>query len=144
MYVLLFRVEASDAPNSASNAGAGSVRSGAVAGFPMPTLRYYVGNSSNADLQSITDSTVSSDEFTDRSLPIFLRWKQIGGAKFYRLEILDEDRKVFSAIILPSAEKYRLPPFIGELAASKPLRWKTLAIGENNKILDESGFSDVK
>lgn len=144
MYVLLFRIEASDAPNSASNAGAGNVRSGAVAGFPMPTLRYYVGNSSNVALESITKIAVSSNEFTDQSLPVFLRWKEIGGAKFYRLEILDEDKKIFSAIILPPGKEYNLPSFIRELAASKQLRWKTFAVDENGKTLDESSFFDVK
>lgn len=144
MYVLLFRIEASDAPNSASDAGAGNVPTGAVAGFPMPTLRYYVGNSSNVDLQSITNTSISSDEFTDQSLPITLRWKEIGGAKFYRVEILDGGEKIFSVIVLPPLKEYQLPSFIQALSASKQLRWKTFAVGEKGETLDESAFLDVK
>jgi hypothetical protein len=144
MYVLLFRVEASDAPNSASNAGAENIPTGAVAGFSMPTLRYYVGNSSNVDLQSITNTSISSNELTDETLPILLRWKEIGGAKFYRLEIQDEDKKIFSAILLPPVKEYQLPSFIRELAESKQLRWKIFAIDKDGKMLSESEVLDVK
>ncbi|HEX8096612.1 MAG TPA: hypothetical protein VF507_01195 [Pyrinomonadaceae bacterium] len=49
MYPVLLRVEASDEREAdtslaAVGAGPGVVHRGAVAGFPMPTLRYYVGN----------------------------------------------------------------------------------------------------
>ncbi len=144
MYILLFRIEASDAANSASDAGNGNIATGAVAGFPMPTLRYYVGNSSNVDLQSITNTSISSNEFSEQNLPITLRWKEIANVKFYRLEIFDEDKTIFSAIVLPDGKQYQLPSFIQTLAASKTLRWKTFAVGEKGETLEESAFLDVK
>src|SRR5690606_16986111 len=51
LYQLLLRIEASDDTEGDSNlaaagAGEGVVHSGAVAGFPIPPLRYFVGASS--------------------------------------------------------------------------------------------------
>src|SRR5947207_2969719 len=49
LYLILLRIEASDDKEGDTNlatvgAGAGVVHGGAVAGFSLPTLRYYVGN----------------------------------------------------------------------------------------------------
>ncbi len=145
MYLLLFRVEASDAPNSDSNTGAGIVPTGAVAGFQMPTLRYYVGNSSNADIQPITRTNSNFDDFIISLPPIILRWKTAENAKIYRLEIEDaENKKVFSAIVLPPVKQYQLPSFIRQLATAKPLKWRIVAVDETGKILEESKPSDVR
>ncbi len=95
MYILLFPMEASDATSSASNAGNGNIATGAVAGFPMLTLPYYLRNTSNVNMKSITNISKSSDEFIVQSLPIFLCWKEITGAKFYRLKIQNEIKKSF-------------------------------------------------
>lgn len=142
MYVLLFRVEASDAAESASNIGGQALATGGVAGFQMPTLRYYVGNSSNADIQQIT----KRDEVPlDLASPIILSWNSIPDTKLYRLEITDEeDNKVFSAIALATAKEYKLPSFIKELATGKALRWRVIAIGTDGKALDESELRSVK
>jgi hypothetical protein len=143
MYVLLFRVEADDASNSNSNTGAGIVPTGAVAGFPMPTLRYYVGNSSNTDIQQITNISAQSDALNEFQ-PIILRWKEVAKTKIYRVEIQDEDKKrIFSAIVLPSSKQYQLPSFIRQLILSKQLTWRVAAIDETGKTLEETVFTDV-
>lgn len=145
MYLLLFRVESADAPNSASETGAETVAAGAVAGFPMPSLRYYIGNSSNAEIQQITKNNLTENEFTNAPLPIILRWKTVDGAKLYRLEIRDDrDQKVFSAIVLFTNKQYQLPSFIRELAAAKSLKWRLTAIDETGKLLEESKFFEVR
>jgi hypothetical protein len=144
MYLLLFRVEGSDAPDSVSDTGAHTIPTGAVAGFPMPTLRYYIGNSSNTDVQQITKTNLTN-EFADSPLPIILRWKDIEGAKLYRLEIRDEaDRKVFAAIILSPTKQYQLPSFVRELVLAKPLKWQFVAVDAAGKTLEESKFIEVK
>lgn len=145
MYLLLFRVEASDAPDSASNIGGDTIATGAVAGFSMPTLRYYVGNSSNTDIQQITKTNLISGESLDQPLLIILRWKAVADAKLYRLEIEDEENKtVFSAVVLPSARDYRLPSFIRELTVSKQLKWRVKAFDAGGKTLEESKFAEVR
>lgn len=142
MYVILFRVEASDAPNSASNIGGDTVPTGAVAGFSMPTLRYYVGNSSNTQIQP---TTKTNEAETIEILPIILRWKETERTKLYRLEIQDDEKNtVFSAVVLPPNKQYQLPSFICQLATSKQLKWRVVVIGENGKTIEESPFSDVK
>jgi hypothetical protein len=144
MYVILFRLETSDAPNSSSNIGGGNVPTGAVAGFPMPTLRYYIGNSSNTDIQPITKTNQTESEQT-QILPITLRWKETANAKLYRLEIQDEEKNtVFSAVVLPPNKQYQLPSFIRQLALSKQLKWRITAIGESGNSLEETAFEDVK
>lgn len=144
MYLILFRVEASDAPNSTSNIGGGTIQTGGVAGFRMPTLRYYIGNSSNADLQPITKTNLTDSE-TSEILPIILRWKDTANAKIYRLEIQDEEKnQIFSAVVLPPNKQYQLPSFIRQLALSKQLKWRVTAINEKGETLEETAFSDVK
>lgn len=145
MYLLLFRVEASDAPNSASNIGTDTIATGGVAGFSMPTLRYFVGNSSNANIQQITKNNLTADELSEQPLPIVLRWKTVADAKLYRLEIEDgENKKIFSAILLPSTRQYQLPSFVSELVAAKQLKWRVVALDNAGTILEESSFVEVK
>ena len=144
MYLLLFRVEASDAPDSASDTGADTIPTGAVAGFPMPTLRYYIGNSSSTDVRQITKTNLTND-FADSPIPVILRWKDIEGAKLYRLEMRDEaDRKVFSAIVLSPTRQYQLPSFMRELASAKSLKWQFVVVDAAGKMLEESKFIEVK
>jgi hypothetical protein len=145
MYLLLFRVEATDAPNSDSNIGPNTLPTGGVAGFQMPTLRYYVGNASNSDLQQITKTNGDTAEFIAPRPPIVLRWKDAENAKLYRLEIEDEaNKKIFSAIVLPPLKQYQLPSFVRELAAAKQLKWRIVAVDEAGKTVEESKFADVK
>ncbi|MCY7345647.1 MAG: hypothetical protein LH614_05435 [Pyrinomonadaceae bacterium] len=145
MYLLLFRVEASDAPDSVSNIGGETLATGAVAGFAMPTLRYYVGNSTNTNIQQITKTNLISDELSDQPLPIILRWKTVADTKIYRLEIEDnENKKIFSAVVLPSVKQYQLPSFIRELTVSKQLKWRVTAFDASGKTLEESKLADVK
>ncbi len=135
MYVLLFRVEASDAPNSGE--------SGAVAGFSMPTLRYYVGNSSNADVTQITNIAIGGD--IDEVAPIILTWKLVAETKIYRLEIEDDDgKKIFSAVVLPTIRTYQLPPFIQALTNSKQLKWSVSAIGADGKELEKTKLIEIE
>ena len=145
MYLLLFRVEVSDAPNSASDIGGATIATGGVAGFSMPTLRYYVGNSNNTGIQQITKTGQTADADLNQPLPIILRWKDVAGAKLYRLEIEDEEnKKVISAILLSPSRQYQLPSFVRELAAAKQLRWRVIAIDSAGTVLEESRFAEVK
>lgn len=142
MYLLLFRVEASDASDSISNIGLQTIATGAVAGFQMPTLRYYVGNSSNAAIQQITKADSPAESTV---LPIVLKWKPVDDAKLYRVEIEDDTKKtIFAAVALPTAREYQLPSFIRELAAAKQLKWKVTALGVDGKTIEESALVDVR
>ena len=141
MYVLIFRVEASDAADSASNIGGQAIAAGAVAGFQLPTLKYYVGNSSNTGLRQIT----GPPDDLDAARPIVLKWKTDPSAKLYRIEVRDEQgANVFSAIALTGATEYALPSFVRELAAAKRLKWSLISIGTDNAERSVSEPADVK
>lgn len=145
MYLLLFRVEASDASNSVSNTGQNSITTGGVAGVAMPTLRYYVGNSNNGNISQITNVSASNLNATDFRPPIILRWKEVANTKIYRIDIEEADgKKVFSSIVMPSTKSYQLPSFIRELASVKQLKWRIFAIDDAGKTLEESVFNEVK
>ena len=143
MYLLLFRVEVSDAGNSVSNIGGSTIATGAVAGFSMPTLRYYVGNSSNTDIQQIAGTNLGIDDFVPQTRPIVLSWKKIADAKLYRLEILDDDKTVFTAMILPSSHQYQLPSFLRELVAAKSMKWRVTAVDDAGQMIDQSKTIDL-
>jgi hypothetical protein len=144
MYLLLFRVEVSDAVNSVSNTGVTIISSGGVAGFQMPTLRYYVGNSSNADVNQVTNIAIGGD-LAGEIPPIILTWKAVENTKLYRLEIEDEEgKRVFSAVTLPTSKMYQLPSFIQNLTASKQLKWKVSAIGEDGKELETTKLIEIE
>ena len=141
LYLLLFRVEASDAPNSNSGIGTRSIPTGGVAGFSMPTLRYYVGNSSNTGIQQIAGT---GDELISQVLPIVLRWPAVADAKLYRVEIEDPEKNVFTAIVLPPDTRYQIPSFIRDLASARSLKWKVTAVGDAGKVIETSKPADLK
>jgi hypothetical protein len=141
MYLLLFRVEAGDALNSTSGIGNRGITTGGVAGFSMPTLRYYIGNSSNTSIQQIAGT---GDELVFKAPPIVLRWPAVADARLYRIDIEDQEKNVFTAMVLPPGVQYQVPSFIRELASAKPLVWKVTAIGDAGKVIETSKPADVR
>ena len=137
-YLVLLRVEATDdregdSDLGAAGAGTGIVHSGAVAGFPMPVLRYVVGAaesgleaaSSQRGLRLLlprADARLSADSSFDVS------WVEEWHAGWYRVEFETPDgAPVFDAIVRPGVAAYRTPSFLAARAAGKALRWRVLA-----------------
>ena len=139
-YMILLRIEASDDKESESSraavgAGGGVVRSGAVAGFPMPTLRYFVtrgggselaerrGVAGVAQLEPADSAAVGSGE------AVAFRWTEDPRAVYYRLEVADSGGRAILAAVLPSGTLvYRSPPWLAEKAPSGAARWRVLAL----------------
>lgn len=136
LHQILLRVEASDDKEGDSNfalagAGGGIVHSAAVAGFPLPVLRYFVGS---------IPSGVSSDRFVALSpesgatiapdaVPHFA-WAILPTATLYRVELASPTGDaIFSAIVQQGIGSYRAPPFVREKAAGEALRWRVVALG---------------
>jgi hypothetical protein len=137
VYLVLLRVEASndrdsESDLSAAGAGAGVVSSGAVAGFPLPTLRYVVG--SGADVPSVASvrrvtllAPADGDSLGVLSAAAF-SWDIVPLAVRYRLEIERLDGvRVFEALIGGAVATYRPPPFLAERAGGSPVRWRVRA-----------------
>jgi len=138
-YLVLLRIEASDDRESDSNlgdagAGTGILHSGAVAGFPLPVLRYVVagpGARTIADdasglrlLGPPSGDTLGANGFTAMWIP-----SGKSRANFYRLELETEGGTALLSAVLPSgARRYDVPSWVGERAAGRAVRWRVTSI----------------
>jgi len=148
MYLLLLRIEAAqDGLNrsdlQAVNAGQATVDSGGVAGFAIPTLRYYVGTGgmNQADEFKATDNQLSPADQTpfNASQPIQFTWPIVAEARYYRLMIEDvAGNEVFSAVLLRDAHSYSAPSWLLDKPANNILRWRVVAFGVGDKLLSET------
>lgn len=139
-YSILLRIEASndrEAESSRELAGAGEgvVRAGAVAGFPMPMLRYVVargGGSELAERRSPSEVAPLAPEDGAAVLPgtaVVFRWSEDGRASYYRLEVVDSGEQSILRAMLPAGVlDYRSPPWLAERATAGPVRWRVIAL----------------
>ncbi|HKP28896.1 MAG TPA: hypothetical protein VJU15_05820, partial [Gemmatimonadales bacterium] len=148
-YLLLLRIEASDDKEGDSNlntagSGEGVVHSGAVAGFPLPTLRYQVGSGGSelsppraGATMELTSPAEGARLSAGESLEF--TWTTLPNAALFRLEIETLDRKrVFSALVLPGTTGYQAPPWIAELANGAALRWRVVALNQAGGVVGRS------
>lgn len=152
-YLLLLRIEAVDDKDADTNllavgAGPGVVHSGAVAGFPLPPLRYFVGNG-NSPLVAATGSLTllfpADNTEVARDQPLDFSWSEIGQAAYYRLEIEDLLAKpVLAALVQPGAGIYQAPPWLKDKAGSGLLRWRVVALDQSGKLLVETAWQGLR
>ncbi|MFK7975431.1 MAG: hypothetical protein AB8C02_04810, partial [Halioglobus sp.] len=139
-YKILLRIEATADKEGNSNALAGTVISGGVAGFPMPVLRYYVtgdGSVPIGEVAATADSLslllpVNNFDFFPGQLATF-SWLPVPSAKLYRLEVRSDDEEVFGAIIKSELDTYTLPAWV-EVNSGDLLRWRVSAVGDNGAV----------
>jgi hypothetical protein len=154
-YTILLRIEASDDKESESSraiagAGEGVVRSGAVAGFPMPVLRYFVteggiepaagdGVAEVAQLEPAVDAAVAIG-----ASPVF-RWTEDPRAVHYRLEVESSSRQALLAAVLPSGTlEYRAPPWLADRAPSASARWRIVVLDADGKPLRRTAWRGLR
>lgn len=137
-YYLLLRIEASDDKEGDSNlasagGGLGVVNAGAVAGFPLPAVRYVVGGDRSmsldggapGDLRLLAPAEGTAAAAGD----VDLSWLELPQADVYRVEVEDASaNRVLSALVQRGIGSYRLPPFIKDRAPGGQLRWRVVAI----------------
>jgi len=138
-YLILLRIEVTDDKEadsdlSAVGAGKGVVHSGAVAGFPMPALRYVVGAGSSdfpsPQLEQGLTLLLPRDNATvGRDSAVTVSWLEERRAALYRVEFeTDDGVPVFNAVAPGGAVTYQTPSFLFERASGKPLRWRVIAL----------------
>lgn len=139
-YLILLRVEASDDKEAESNraaagAGAGVVRSGAAAGFPMPMLRYFVTRGGGSELaERAAANEVGQLEPADNATvgagkAVSFRWTDDPRAAYYRLEVEDSAAQmILAAVVRSGTLDYRSPPWLEEKASSGAARWRVVAL----------------
>jgi hypothetical protein len=150
---VLLRVEATadkegDSNLAAAGAGSGIVHSGAVAGFPLPTLRYYVGSAAEA-------AALASARPLGLLLPAAgalpagpasFAWNPVENVLAYRLEIerTQDGEPLLRAVVQQGIATYAAPPWLAERAAGAALRWRVVALGPGGDPVEESPWRSLK
>ena len=143
-YKVLLRVEATDDKEGNSNAVAGVVNSGGVAGFPMPVLRYYVGSVDAGQLASAAKSggvslmLPQAQARVASGADMSFSWVDVAGADLYRLEVVDGRETVLTAIVQAGVGSYAPPPWLKDHGGT-PLRWRVSALRRDGSV---QAFSD--
>ncbi len=151
-YLILLRIEPSEDKEGDSNLGAagageGIVRTGGVAGFPIPPLRYYVGTAEPVGLAGKSTSLLlPGDQAVSRpGQPIVLTWKELAGPTLYRIEIEELGGEMLvAAVMKPGGARYQAPTFIWEKSPSGLLRWRVVAIGMSGEVLHATEWRSLK
>jgi hypothetical protein len=132
LHLVLFRVEASDDKEGDSATGLGIVKTGGVASFPLPVLRYYVGSSTSGNglnlLEPVAGARLPADQVVQFS------WRPLPNAEFYRLEVRQGEKSILAAVLNRQTTSYTAPPWLKEQAGQE-LQWQVQAISKEGKPL---------
>lgn len=150
-YRVLLRIEASDDREGDSNlgdagAGSGIVHSGAVAGFPLPVLRYVVaGPGARTPVDEVNTLRLlgprDGDTLTGSALT--LRWAPSERARpdFYRVDLTtDEGVSLLSALLPRTARRYQAPAWIAARAHGRPVRWRVTGLSASGTQTETSAW----
>ncbi len=151
-HLILLRVEASDDRESDSNlaavgAGLGVVHSGAVAGFPLPVLRYFVDGPPGvskakgklAQLEPQDEALITGEE------KVNLTWMETGAAALLRVDVVDDQTNVLlSALVPPGVGAYRLPPWLKERSGGKTVRWRIAELDAAGAVIAETPWRSLR
>ena len=154
LYLVLLRIEASDDKEGDTDlasvgAGAGVVHGGAVAGFSLPTLRYYVGNGDPSKSFAVSDALMQLLP-DDRALlpsekPVDFKWTLIDNAATYRLEVQDlQATQILSAILVGDVDTYRAPPWLKDRARDAVMQWRVIAFDQAGTQISETDWRSFR
>jgi hypothetical protein len=150
-YLILLRIEATDdkeADSDLSSVGAGVsvVHSGAVAGFPLPFLRYFVGSGEASPVAGNLMLLLPANEAVKRlNEAVDFSWSEIAGAAYYRLEVEDGKSQALLSALLPAGSKtYRAPSWVKDKLSDGVLRWRVLAFNQTATKIGETEWRRLK
>ena len=155
LYLVLLRIEASDDKEgdtdlAAVGAGNGVVHGGAVAGFSLPVLRYYVSNGAAPQLATIPGTALVSLSPDDQAelmpdKPINFTWSHLENVGTYRLEVQDmQAHPVISAIMRGNTESYRAPSWFKARVDGAVVRWKVSAFDQQGRVIGETDWRSLR
>lgn len=155
-YRVLLRIEASDDRENdsdlgAAGAGVGIVHSGAVAGFPLPVLRYVVaGDGARTPIEPAGGLRLIGTPRGDTlggDAPITARWMPAGAAMpdFYRVDFETGDGAfLWSALVPGTARRYEAPPWLVERAGAPGVRWRVTGLAADGRRTVTSPWRSVR
>ncbi len=139
-YQLLFRVEASADKEGNSNTLDGIANSGGVAGFPMPVLRYFVGEDASSG-RGIRLLTPQAGETVDAARLTF-SWIEPPGIPWFRLEVVAGDESRLSVVLPAASQSYDPPPWLLENGVDG-LRWRVVGLDDQGRPLQRSSWRNL-
>lgn len=152
-YLVLLRIEASaekegDSNLGAAGAGSGIVTSGAVAGFPLPVLRYVVGSATSEVPADATGRLALLDPAPDVILGpaavLEFRWSEAPQAMVHRLELANASGELLHAALLERGSLgYHAPSWLRQEAGGT-LQWRVVALGRTGSVLGTSEWRTVR
>ena len=138
------RIEATDDKESDSNlqvlgVGNGIVHSGAVASFPMPTLKFFYAGESPTRVWEETALLLPENASPTSVQPPVFTWKPLPAAVVYRLEILDQSEAVIlSAVTAAPTTSYRAPSWFWTRAEGKTPAWRVAALDGSGRVISQT------
>lgn len=132
---------------AAAGAGEGIVPTGAVAGFALPVLRYFVGTRGPTGqagtrlrlLEPGPEAVVSSHR------PTAFSWSPIPAAALYRLEVRGTDgRPVVGAVLQAGTASYAAPPFLLAERAGQVIEWRVLALNAEGAVIETTPWQRLE
>lgn len=146
-YILLLRIEVTDDKEADSNlaavgVGSGVVHSGAVAAFPIPTLKFFVGGKNRNLIWEEEALLFPLEKPSSSENKTFLfSWKPLEAAALYRLEIVNnQEKRILSAILPASVAVYQAPSWFQQNFSAERLRWRILALDNNGKNIAQTNW----
>ena len=156
MYRVLLRIEATDdrendSDLSGAGAGTGIVHSGAVAGFPLPVLRYVVAGDGARTPVGMTGGLrllgPADGDTLAAGVPITARWMPAGAviSEFYRVEFEAGDGvQLWSALVPGTARRYEAPPWLVVQAGARGIRWRVTGLAADGTHLATSPWRSTR
>lgn len=147
-YLVLLRIEATDDREGDSNlgsvgAGSGVAHAGAVAGFPMPVLRYVVagdGTTGASQRSRLAPLRPRNGAHALADSVVRLVWSADREASLYRVEVEDDQGATIVQALVPAAQTHYAFP--GRLIprARSVVRWRVSAVGSDGQLLRRTSW----
>ena len=149
-YKILFRVEATYDKEGNSNTTTGVTQSGGVAGFTMPTLRYYVASDERVR-EAIADNGQQgrlallaplNNILLPKNRAVRFSWRGVTNAGRYKLEVKNNNSVVLSAVLKGNQNSYTAPPWLTQ-EPSGSLRWQVVSLLPNGEVSATSEWRNL-
>jgi len=151
LYLVLLRIEASDDREGDTNlaavgAGAGVVHGGAVAGFSLPVLKYYVSNDGGPATVGTVITQLSPDDkaVLPATAVVDFNWTAITGAATYFLEIQDLQGSPITSAVVTKGTSYRAPSWLRDKLGKSVGRWRVSAFDDRHNQIAQTDWHSFR